>query len=242
MKFFKVQIIRNLISIMLGSTLPSFAQAPIHYDPFFVLPGKKGEKSIVAALSSSNIESIGKTTDAILMSKFSPGKNTEVGAHLTFGIFNDSAKSFSTLSVGSKYRLGENSAATLTLALPAKDVKDPGISLGLMNTSIINTGFEINQLFSVGGLKGYTSKNSTLVFDLLLEPVLIINDRWAVIPAVTAVSDTEDMSNHLAIDLNPSVDWLVADGNLINIGCSFGIAGSNKANTTSISIGLLRSM
>jgi len=97
-------------------------------------------------------------------------------------------------------------------------------------------------MVSLGGLKGYTSKNSTLVFNVLLEPVFNINDRWAVVPAVMAVSDTEDMSNHLAIDLNPSVDWLVADGNLINIGCSFGIAGSNKANTTSISIGLLRSM
>ena len=238
----KVKNICNLVLLLFGSAVASFAQAPIHYDPFFVLPGSKGEKSIVAASHSGDVKDIGKTTNTILMSKFSPGKNTEVGAHLTFGFLNNSAKSFSTLSVGSKYRLGGNRAATITLALPAKDVKDPGISLGFMNTSIINTGFEINQMVSLGGLKGYTSKNSTLVFNVLLEPVFNINDRWAVVPAVIAVSDTEDMSNHLAVDLNPSVDWLVADGNLINIGCSFGIAGSNKANTTSISIGLLRSM
>tara|TARA_B100001250_G_scaffold414271_1_gene451647 strand:- start:7982 stop:8626 length:645 start_codon:yes stop_codon:yes gene_type:complete len=214
----------------------------MHYDPFFILPGKKGEKSIVAASLSRDIKNIGKTTDTILMSKFSPGKNTEVGAHLTFGFLNNSAKSFSTLSVGGKYRLGENRAATLTLALPAKDVKDPGISLGFMNTSIINTGFQINQMVLLGGLKGYTSKNSTLVFNVILEPVLSITSRWAVVPKITAASDTENVSNHLAIDLNPTIDWLVADGNLINIGCSFGLAGSNKANTTSISIGLLRSM
>mgnify|MGYP001160904102 CR=1 FL=1 len=242
MRIIKVKTILDIGLLLFGSAVSSFAQAPKHYDPFFVLPGKKGEKSIVAASHSGDIKDVGKTTSTILMSKFSPGNNTEVGAHLTFGFLNDSAKSFSTLSVGSKYRLGENRAATITLALPAKDVKDPGISLGLMNTSTITTGFEINQMLSVGGLKGYTSKNSTLVFDLLLEPVLVINDRWTVLPAVITVSDTEDVSNHLAIDLKPSIDWLVADGNLINIGCSFGLAGSNKAKATSISIGLLRSM
>ncbi len=239
---FKSTIALILPFLVLGSTLTSFAQAPIHYDPFFVMPGKKGEKSIVAALRSGNIENFSKTTDAILMSKFSPGKKTEVGAHLTFGFFNDSAKSFSTLSVGSKYRLGENSAATLTLALPAKDVKDPGISLGFMNTSLMSNQVQINQRISVGGLKGYTSNNSTLVLDALIESIIAINSKWAFVLDINAVSTTEDISNRLAIDLKPSIDWLIADGNLINIACSVGIAGSNKAETTSILFSLLRRM
>ena len=239
---FKTIIALSFSFLILGSTLTSFAQAPIHYDPFFVLPGKKGEKSIVAASRSGNIENLSKTTAAILMSKFSPGKKTEVGAHLTFGFFNDNAKSFSTLSVGTKYRLRKNSAAVLTLALPAKDVKDPGISLGFMNTSFISNQVQINQRLSVGGLKGYTSNNSTLVLDALIESIIAINSKWAFVLDFKAVSNTKDISNQLAIDLKPSIDWLIADGNLINIACSIGIAGSNKAETTSILFSLLRSM
>jgi hypothetical protein len=239
---FKSTILWSLPFIISGSISSSSAQAPVHYDPFFVLPGKKGEKSIVAGSRSGDVENFVKTTDAILMSKFSPGENTEVGAHLTFGFFNDSAKSFSTLSVGSKYRLGENSAATLTLALPAKDVKDPGISLGFMNTTSISNEVEINQLVSVGGLKGYTSKNNTLILDALIESIITINSRWAFVLATQAISYTDDISNRLAINLVPSIDWLIADGNLINISCSFGFAGSKKAETTSISVSLLRSM
>ena len=242
MEILKSKVIRKLPFLLIVSTVSSFAQAPMHYDPFFVLPGKKGEKSIVAASLSRDIKNIGKTTDTILMSKFSPGKKTEVGAHLTFGFFNDNAKSFSTLSVGTKYRLRKNSAAVLTLALPAKDVKDPGISLGFMNTSFISNQVQINQRLSVGGLKGYTSNNSTLVLDALIESIIAINSKWAFVLDFKAVSNTKDISNQLAIDLKPSIDWLIADGNLINIGCSFGLAGTNKANATSISIGLLRSM
>ena len=231
-----------LAFVFVGLITPTFAQAPAHYDPFFVLPGKKGEKSIVVASLSSDVENLTKTTNSVLMSKFSPGENTEVGAQLNFGFFNDQAKSFSTLAVGGKYRLGKQRAATLTLALPAKDVKDPGISLGFMNTYRIASEFQLNQLISVSGLKGYTSKNSIFVFQGLLEPIYTLNNKWAVLLTTTAVSDSEDISNHLAIDLTPNIDWLVADGNLINIGCSFGLAGSKKNNTTAISISLLRSM
>ncbi len=59
-----------LAFVFVGLITPTFAQAPAHYDPFFVLPGKKGEKSIVVASLSSDVENLTKTTNSVLMSKF----------------------------------------------------------------------------------------------------------------------------------------------------------------------------
>jgi hypothetical protein len=123
---------RNILCVALFFHLCStlLSAQPLSYDPFYVLPSQKGYKSIDLGMDNGDTGQLTDATNFIFMSKFTPGDKVEVGAQFTFGFLNDFASNFASLTVGGKYSLGENRAAILSLALPAGDIDDPGISLG----------------------------------------------------------------------------------------------------------------
>lgn len=215
--------------------------AQLTYDPFYVLPSQKGYKSIDVGMRSNDVNKPAKATDFFLMSKFTPADNVEVGAQLTFGFLNESASNFSSLLVGSKYGLGKERAAAINLLMPAGDIKNPGISLGFMNSLKLGEPFEINGQLFLGFLKGYTG-GSGIVIDALVEPVLIINRRWVFYFDIKASSNTDGLGDHLSINGFPNIDWVIGDGNVLNMGFQFGLAGDLKSEATSLYLTLLRTM
>ncbi len=213
----------------------------LSYDPFYVLPSQRGYKSIDVGMRGNDVNRPGKATNFFLMSKFTPGDNVEVGAQLTFGFLNESASNFSSLMVGSKYSLGSQRAAAINLLMPAGDIKNPGISLGVMNSLALGKQFEINGQLFLGFLKGYTG-GSGVVIDALIEPVLIINSRWVAYVDIKASSNTDGFGSHLAVNGFPNIDWVISDGNVLNMGVQFGLAGDLKSRVTGLYLTLLRTM
>ena len=110
--------------------------APLSYDPYYVLPGGLGYTSVDLGVrtASSTFKELKDVSDIVAMAKFNPHARVEVGAHLTFGFFKDGNSNFSSLVVGSKYQLGTNRAATANIVLPAGDIDNPGLAVGLMQT------------------------------------------------------------------------------------------------------------
>jgi hypothetical protein len=213
----------------------------LSYDPFYVLPNQRGYKSIDVGVRGNDIGKPDKTTDFFLMSKFTPSDGIEVGAQLGFGFLNESASNFSSLIVGSKYSLGPQRAAAVNLLMPAGDIKNPGISLGIMNTLALGQQLEINKQLFVGVLKGFTG-GSGIVVDAAVEPVLIINPRWVAYLSVTMSSNTTDWSSQMSVDAFPNIDWVISDGNTLNLGLQLGLTGDAKSETTGLYLTLLRTM
>ena len=213
----------------------------LSYDPFFVLPNQGGYKAVNVGMRSTDTSEPDKRTNFFLMAKFTPSEGVEVGTQLEFGFLNETASNFSSLMVGSKYSLGAQRAASINLLMPAGDIKNPGISLGLMNSLSLSDQFEINKQFHIGFLKGYTG-GSGIVLDGQIEPVLLINDRWVAYFDLDISSHTDNLNRNLAVNAFPNIDWVVSDGNALNLGVKFGLMGDLKSETTGLYLTLLRTM
>ncbi len=233
-------------ALFLAATLCLFAATatvaqPLSYDPFFVLPSTKGYKSIDLGLRTSDSNNIINATDTIFMSKFTPSDQIEVGARFTFGFFNETTSNFASLTVGSKYSLTPKRAVALNIALPAGEIEDPGISLGIMNTLTVADKIQLNKQLFIGLLNGYT-KGTGIIVDALIEPVLLLNPRWTAYLDLLISSNTNDFGNFLAVDFAPNIDWVMSDGNALNFGLILGLAGDLKSEKTGVAITLLRNM
>jgi hypothetical protein len=234
---------RNILCVALFFHLCStlLSAQPLSYDPFYVLPSQKGYKSIDLGMDNGDTGQLTDATNFIFMSKFTPGDKVEVGAQFTFGFLNDFASNFASLTVGGKYSLGENRAAILSLALPAGDIDDPGISLGIMNTFIASEKFRINKRLTLGVLDGYT-RGTGMVVDALIEPAFLLSPQWTGYLDFQIASNTDDWGDLLAIDFAPNIDWIMSDGNALNFGLKLGLSGNRKRSETGIAITLLRNM
>jgi len=111
----------------------------------------------------------------------------------------------------------------------------------LMNSLSLSDQFEINKQFHIGFLKGYTG-GSGIVLDGQIEPVLLINDRWVAYFGLNISSHTDNLNSHLAVNAFPNIDWVVSDGNALNLGLKFGLMGDLKSETTGLYLTLLRTM
>ena len=162
--------------------------APLSYDPYYVLPGGLGYTSVDIGVrtASSTFKELKDVSDIVAMAKFNPHARVEVGAHLTFGFFKDGSSNFSSLVVGSKYQLGTNRAATANIVLPAGDIDNPGLAVGLMQTMRSWTlPSRFNTRLQVAALKGYTHAyegKGVIVVDLLLEPAHSIQRKTKCVP------------------------------------------------------------
>ena len=220
-------------------------QVPIHtplsYDPYYVLPGGLGYTSVDIGVRTapSTFKELKDVSNIIAMAKFNPHARVEVGAHLTFGFFKDGNSNFSSLVVGSKYQLGINRAATANIVLPAGDIDNPGLAVGLMQTMRIGPTFRFNTRLQVAALEGYAEEG--VVVDLLLEPAQVVSEKLSVYLDLLLTSNTSDLEGDLSIRLEPNFDIGLGDGMVLNAGVSVDLQGEEREDM-GLFIVLLRDM
>ena len=216
--------------------------APLSYDPYYVLPGGPGYTSVDIGVrtSPSTIKELKDVSDIVAMAKFNPHARVEAGAHLTFGFFKDGSSNFASFVVGGKYQLGPNRAATASIALPAGDISDPGLAVGLMQTARIGSAFRFNTRLQVAALKGYADEG--LVVDLLLEPAHVFNEKLSAYLDLLLTSNTSDLEDNLSVRLEPNFDIGLGDGMVLNAGVSVDLQGGDEQEDVGLFIVLLRDM
>lgn len=216
---------------------------PLSYDPYYVLPGGKGYTSVDIGVhtkaSRSTLKELKDESDIVAMAKFNPHARFEAGAHLTFGFFKDGHSNFSSLVVGGKYQLGTNRAATVSIALPAGDIPDPGLAVGLMQTVRMGPTFRLNTRLQVAALKGYADEG--LVGELLLEPAHVFGERLSAYLDVFLASNTSDLEGKLSVRLEPNFDIGLGDGMVLNVGVGVDLRGE-KREDAGLFLVLLRDM
>lgn len=215
--------------------------APLSYDPYYVLPGGLGYTSVDLGVrtTSSTFKELKDVSDIVAMAKFNPHARVEVGAHLTFGFFKDGNSNFSSLVVGSKYQLGTNRAATANIVLPAGDIDNPGLAVGLMQTMRVGPAFRFNTRLQVAALKGYAEEG--IVVDLLLEPAQAFNEKLSAYLDLLITSNTSDLEGDLSVRLEPNFDIGLGDGMVLNAGVSVDLQGEEQEDV-GLFIVLLRDM
>ena len=215
--------------------------APLSYDPYYVLPGGLGYTSVDLGVrtTSSTFKELKDVSDIVAMAKFNPHARVEVGAHLTFGFFKDGNSNFSSLVVGSKYQLGTNRAATANIVLPAGDIDNPGLAVGLMQTMRIGPAFRFNTRLQIAALKGYAEEG--IVVDLLLEPAQVFNEKLSAYLDLLITSNTSDLEGDLSVRLEPNFDIGLGDGMVLNAGVSVDLQGEEQEDM-GLFIVLLRDM
>ena len=219
----------------------SAVHAPLSYDPYYVLPGGLGYTSVDIGVRSapSTFKELKDVSNIIAMAKFNPHARVEVGAHLTFGFFKDGNSNFSSLVVGSKYQLGTNRAATANIVLPAGDIDNPGLAVGLMQTMRIGPAFRFNTRLQVAALKGYAEEG--IVVDLLLEPAQVFNEKLSAYLDLLITSNTSDLEGDLSVRLEPNFDIGLGDGMVLNAGVSMDLQDEEQEDV-GLFIVLLRDM
>ena len=215
--------------------------APLSYDPYYVLPGGQGYTSVDIGVrtSPSTFKELKDVSNIIAMAKFNPHARVEVGAHLTFGFFKDGNSNFSSLVVGSKYQLGTNRAATANIVLPAGDIDNPGLAVGLMQTMRIGPAFRFNTRLQVAALEGYAEEG--IVVDLLLEPAHVFSEKLSAYLDLLLTSNTSDLEDDLSIRLEPNFDIGLGDGMVLNAGVSVDLQDEEQEDV-GLFIVLLRDM
>ena len=216
-------------------------RAPLSYDPYYVLPGGQGYASVDLGVRTapSTFKELKDASDLVAMAKFNPHARVEVGAHLSFGFFKDGRSNFSSIVVGSKYQLGPNRAATATIALPAGDIPEPGLAIGLMQTVRVRPTFYFNTRLQVAALKGYADEG--LVVDFLLEPAQVFSDKLSAYLDLLFTSNTADLEGELSIRFEPNIDIGLGDGMVLNTGVSVDLRGDEQEDTAWFIV-LLRDM
>ena len=239
-----MHLICILISMVALVGTAAHAQ-PFSYDPYYVLPGGQGYTSVDIGVrtSPSTFKELKDVSDIVAMAKFNPHARVEVGAHLTFGFFKDGSSNFSSLVVGSKYQLGDNRAATANVVLPAGDIDNPGLAVGLMQTVEFGTALLLNSHLQVAALKGYTRayEGKGAIGNLLVEPALVFSERLSAYLDLLITSNTSDLENNLSVRLEPNLDIGLGDGMVLNAGVSVDLQGEEQEDV-GLFIVLLRDM
>ena len=218
--------------------------APLSYDPYYVLPGGPGYTSVDIGVrtSPSTFKELKDVSNIIAMAKFNPHARVEVGAHLTFGFFKDHSSNFSSLVVGGKYKLGDKRAATANVVLPAGDIDNPGLAVGLMQTVEFGTAFRLNSHLQVAGLKGYTGdEGKGAIGNLLIEPAIVLSEKLSAYLDLVITSNTADLEGDLSVFLEPNLDIGLGDGLVLNAGVSVDLQGDEREDM-GMFIVLLRDM
>ena len=221
---------------------------PLSYDPYYVLPGGTGYASVDVGVrtiaSPSKLKEFKDASDIIAVAKFNPHARVEAGAHLTFGFFKDGSSNFASFVVGGKYQLGPRRAATANVVLPAGDIDNPGVAIGLMQTLEFGTAFRLNSHLQVAALKGYTRayEGNGVVGNLLIEPALVVGEKLSAYLDLLISSNTSDLKDNLSVRLEPNLDIGLGDGMVLNAGVSVDLQGGDEREDLGLFIVLLRDM
>ena len=221
---------------------------PLSYDPYYVLPGGTGYASVDVGVrtiaSPSKLKELKDASDIIAVAKFNPHARFEAGAHLTFGFFRDGSSNFASFVVGGKYQLGPRRAATANVVLPAGDIDNPGVAVGLMQTLEFGTAFRLNSHLQVAALKGYTRayEGNGVVGNLLIELALVVGEKLSAYLDLLISSNTSDLEDNLSVRLEPNLDIGLGDGMVLNAGVSVDLQGGDEQEDVGLFIVLLRDM
>jgi hypothetical protein len=215
---------------------------PLHYDPYYVLPGQAGGLGIDAGLSSPDIGSLGDVTDIFAMGKYSISDQLEVGVLASFGFLWDTGwwekDPLSAIVVGAKYGLTEQSAVTANLT-PLNEIEELGLSLGYMQTMQLSN-FDLSGHLQVGLLDGYAPEGVGI--DLMIEPSMAINERLTGYLDFLIRTNTDDIGDYLAINLWPNVDYAVMEGLVINAGVTLGLGGDLKQEDVGLMVTAIKTI
>ena len=76
----------------------------------------------------------------------------------------------------------------------------------------------------------------------MIEPVKVFNNRYSAYLDLFITSNTDRLSDFLAVNLGPNIDISVGDGSVLNIGATLGLSGDAKQQETGLTFILLRNM
>jgi len=217
------------------------ADAKLHYDLYYGLPGGTGSKILDAGLFTGDIGSIGDISDVPVMAKYALSDKLEVGARITLGVLNDDNDSFHSLLVGAKHGLSDNSAVTVNVLTPVAGVDDIGLSVGYMMSKEMG-GMTVNKHLQAAFLDGYTG-GTGVGLDLLVEPAKPLGNNLVGYLDILVSTNMDDITGDpLGINLGPNVDFTLNENTVINAGIVIGIAGDAKADEIGLGVAALIGM
>ena len=194
----------------------SLSAQALNYDPYYVLPGKARAIGVDLGLATPDAANFADATDIDLMGKYAVNDMIEVGGRASFGFLNEGADSFSSIVLGAKYALNENTALTLNLT-PFNEAEEIGLSLGAMHSMPIEAmDGGLNSQLQLGLLDAYAPVG--IAVDILLQPVRPINDKFTGYLDVLITTNTDDMAEYLSVLVAPNVDMMLAEGWTLNAG------------------------
>jgi hypothetical protein len=153
--------------------------------------------------------------DINVMAKTGINDQIEVGVNIGSGLLVDGGSSFASALIGAKYGLGETRAVSVNFLVPAGDVDDPGLSIGIMAVHEV-AGMPLNEHLQVSLLKGFAAAAANI--DLFLEPVKELNEQLIFYLDVFVGTNTDNIGDTLNIDIAPNIDYVLSDKIAINAG------------------------
>lgn len=228
---------RLTLSLAACLALGAASASAQHYDPFYVLPAEAGRLGATAVLACSDMARLADASHLPLAAKYSLGDDLEVGVRVGVGALDESASSLSTVEVGAKLGLAPNTAVTGALLAPLGDADEVGLSIGLMHT-LSTRDLRINNWIQAGLLDGYTGGRG-VDLALLVEPARELGDRLTAYVDVLVGTNTDDLGDHLRIDLGPNVDYMFSERTAVNAGLTLGVAGDMKQDDLGVSVAVL---
>lgn len=215
-----------LLALGVVQVAPAAAQPPLHYDPYFALPGPVRSAQVIAGIRSADLADVGNRSTVFLTPKFSMNEYLELGARADLGALYEGRDDFSSLVVGGKYRLNAQSAATVNLLAPVGAVDKPGASVGYM-TRLTSGLVTVDSQVQVGLLSGYTDGKNAVV-QVLVRPSRALGNNVIGHLDIVGTTDSRDIADYLGIDMIANADLQLGDAATVNVGLSYGLAGDYK--------------
>ena len=216
-----IAVVAGLLAVALASAVHGQ-----HYDAFYVLPGETGQTGAEVGLVNADVGSLGDATSLPVVGKYSISDDLEVGLRLDVGTLTAGAGSLSRVQAGAKLGLAPATALTAAALAPVGDADDAGLSVGIMHTVEVRA-VPVNNWVQVGLLDGYTG-GAGVSLSLLVEPAVEFGDRVTTYLDLAASTNTDGLSDHLAVNLSPNADYMFSERLAVNAGLSLGLAGDMK--------------
>ena len=208
------------------------AQSPMSYDPFLVLPGSQGGLGVDAGMESANSSKIADMSDVYLMAKYAVTDRIEAGARITMGFLSDRRDTISDAVIGAKWGRCTTGALTADVTV-FNEAEKIGVAAGYMQAMVMG-GMDVNSHLQLGMLEGYAADGVEI--SLRIEPRHEFSEQLAGYLNVMLGTNTDGISDHMALDLNPNLDYVVSDVLIVNGGISLGLAGKMKQDDVGIGV------
>lgn len=222
--------------------IQSVSAQALNYDPYYFLPGAARSVGVDLGLATPDAANFADATDVDLMAKYAINDQLEAGARATFGFLNEGADSFSSVVLGAKYALRENTALTLNLT-PFNQAEEMGLSLGVMHSMELDGLVSgINNQLQIGLLDAYAPVG--VAIGALIQPVKPIDDRFTAYLDISITTNTDNAAEYLSVLASPNVDVMLSEGWTLNAGLYGSILSGDFAANTEVGlvVTLLRNM